>query len=52
MINRLSRITFRISHIQNMSEVPPLNIPAITARTSKVSVSVTAVPPTAMLTAR
>ena len=46
------KITFMTSHTQKKPSDSPLNIPPTTARTSKVSVSVTAVPPTAILTLR
>ena len=45
-------MTLTTSHIQNKPPDSPLNMPPTTARTSSVSVSVTAVPPTAMLTLR
>ena len=52
MISAPRKITFTTSQIQNNPPVSPLNSPPITASTSSVSVSVTAVPPTAILTLR
>ena len=52
MMNPPRKMTFTISHSQKKPPVSPLNSPPITANTSKVSVSVTAVPPTAILTLR
>ncbi len=43
-------ITLNAITIQNDSPVPPSNMPLMTASTSRVMVSVTAVAPTAMLT--
>ena len=51
-MNEPSATTLIISQIKNKSLVSPLYIPPITAKTNRVSVSVTAVPPTAMLTLR
>lgn len=52
MINPPRKTTLTTSHTQNSPPDSPLNIPPTTARTSNVSVSVTAVPPTAILTLR
>ena len=52
MMSTPSTTTFTTSHSQNRPPPSPLNRPLMTASTSRVSVSVTAVPPTAMLTLR
>ena len=52
MINVPRKMTFITSQIQNSPPVSPLNSPPTTARINSVSVSVTAVPPTAILTLR
>lgn len=51
-INRQLPALHSTSHSQNSPPDSPLNRPPTTASTSNVSVSVTAVPPTAILTLR